>query len=194
MERLKAYALEKRIPIVRDKTSKYLIEEIKKKNPKNILEIGSAIGYSGLLMLKNCEGKLTTIEKDVDRFNEAKLNFEKYQTSSRTNLILGDALEEIEKLDKRGEKFDFIFLDGAKGQYIKYLPILKNMLKSGGVLFADNVDLLGLVNHPELVNHKNRTMTRNMKMFLENLENDEDFDTKIYHIDDGFSISVKKCS
>lgn len=190
MEELKKYAKENMIPIVRDKTAEVLVELCKKIKPKNILEIGTAIGYSGLLMLKCTDANLTTIEKNEERANLAQKNFEKYGYLNRAQLKIGDAMEEIEKLVP--QNYDLIFLDGPKGQYFRYYPFLKNVLTGGGVIFADNVDLLGLIENPQVVTHKNRAMFNNMNKFIDIVKNDKDMTTTFYHIDDGFCIIEKK--
>lgn len=192
MEELKKFAEENYIPIVRDRTAKALMEECKKKSPKLILEIGTAIGYSGLLMLKSCDGYLYTIEKDESRYQIALKNFNLFNMSNRVNLILGDAKEEIEKLVNQNNKFDFVFLDGPKGQYIKYLPMIKKILNDDGIIFSDNVLMHGLTEHQENVTHKNRSMVRNMIAFKDEIMNDKEFESKLYNIEDGFIISKKK--
>lgn len=191
MEKLKRYAKENFIPIIRDETLKFLLETCKNASPKRILEIGTAIGYSGILLLKNSDAQLVTIEKNEQRAAEALDNFKKYEVLSRVELKLGDALEEIEKLKINSEKFDFIFLDGPKGQYFRYYPLLKELLSGGGTMFVDNVDLLGLIDSPEKVTHKNRAMFNNMKKFISMVENDSEIEKKFYHIDDGFCIIRK---
>lgn len=191
MDKLKRFAEENFIPIVRDETAKILMEECKKNSPQNILEIGTAIGYSGILMLKSCNGHLYTIEKDISRYEIAKENFVKYGMSERVTLILGDAKEQLEILKSHNYKFDFVFLDGPKGQYIKYLPTIKSLLNKNAILFSDNVLMHGLINHQEKVTHKNRAMVRNMKAFNDEIMNDKDFDSKFYEIDDGFIVSRK---
>lgn len=191
MDKLKRFAEENFIPIVRDETAKILMEECKKNSPQNILEIGTAIGYSGILMLKSCNGHLYTIEKDISRYEIAKENFVKYGMSERVTLMLGDAKEQLEILKSHNYKFDFVFLDGPKGQYIKYLPNIKSLLNKNAILFSDNVLMHGLINHQEEVTHKNRAMVRNMKAFNDEIMNDKDFDSKFYEIDDGFIVSRK---
>lgn len=191
MDNLKRFAEENFIPIVRDETAKILMEECKKNSPQNILEIGTAIGYSGILMLKSCNGHLYTIEKDISRYEIAKENFVKYGMSERVTLILGDAKEQLEILKSHNYKFDFVFLDGPKGQYIKYLPTIKSLLNKNAILFSDNVLMHGFINHQEKVTHKNRAMVRNMKAFNDEIMNDKDFDSKFYEIDDGFIVSRK---
>lgn len=187
--KIKEKALQNHVPIVRDKTIQCIIDILKNSNICSILEIGTAVGYSGIVMLANSQASLTTIEKNEDRVKEAQINFKSCGLVDRVTQIQGDAQEEIEKLVLSKSKFDFIFLDGPKGQYIKYYPFLKQLLNQKGVLFADNILVGGLLEDETRVNHKNRAMVRNMKLFLKTLQNDIDFDTKLYKIDDGFSIS-----
>lgn len=191
MENLRKEALERFIPLVREETGKALQEECKKANPHKILEIGTAIGYSALLMLKVCCGDIYTLEKDEKRLKEAENNFIKYDVKHRVKTFLGDAIDTLKQFVEEGEKFDFIFLDGAKGQYIHYYPFLKQLLNIDGILFADNVKLLGLVGHQEKITHKNRTMTRNMTEFLRVINNDEDFSCQTFDIEDGYLIARK---
>lgn len=191
MKEIKAEAKQNYIPIVRDETAKKLEEICVQYQPNKILEIGTAIGYSGIKMLKNCNAVLYTIEKDEKRAIVAKENFNKYNVSERVIQFVDDAQKTIEILLEQNEKFDLIFLDGAKGQYIKYYPILKNLLISGGILFCDNIYLQGMVKQEGKVPHKHRSMVNNLRKFIEALKMDKDLDTKFYDIDDGFSISMK---
>ena len=177
------------IPIIRDNTAQALINVCKEKNPKKILEIGTAIGYSGLLMLQNCQAFLYTIEKDEQRLAEAEKNFKLFGQEARVKLILDDALIALEKLCNDNEKFDLIFLDGAKGQYIKYYPLIKKLLNHDGVLFTDNIYMHGMVKSEGKIAHKHRSMVVNLRKYIELLKNDKDFTTNFYDIDDGYSIS-----
>ena len=177
------------IPIIRDNTAQALIKVCKEKNPKRILEIGTAIGYSGLLMLQNCQAFLYTIEKDEQRLAEAEKNFKLFGQEARVKLILDDALIALEKLCKDNEKFDLIFLDGAKGQYIKYYPLIKKLLNRDGILFTDNIYMHGMVKSEGKIAHKHRSMVVNLRKYIELLKNDKDFTTNFYDIDDGYSIS-----
>lgn len=177
------------IPIIRDNTAQALINVCKEKNPKKILEIGTAIGYSGLLMLQNCQAFLYTIEKDEQRLAEAEKNFKLFGQEARVKLILDDALIALEKLCNDNEKFDLIFLDGAKGQYIKYYPLIKKLLNHDGILFTDNIYMHGMVKSEGKIAHKHRSMVVNLRKYIELLKNDKDFTTNFYDIDDGYSIS-----
>ena len=181
------------MPFIRDESAKVLFEICQTEKPKNILEIGTAVGYSALLMLEGAkESFVTTIEKDEKRAQEAKGNFEKNGVKQRVNLVIGDAGQVLPQLEEEGKNFDLIFLDGPKGQYLRYLPHLKNLLCKGGLLVADNVLLHGWVKGEEFVKHKHRSMVVNLRKFLKALEEDCDFDSKLLEIEDGMTISRKK--
>lgn len=175
-------------PFVREKTEELLIETLKSLNPTKILEIGTFLGYSASVMAEICpRAQILSVEKNENNFLDAQQNLKDY---SNIKLFNCDALEFLE--NNRSLKFDFVFLDGPKGQYVKYLPFLKDMLSYNGVLFADDVLFYGLVNSNEKIEHKHRALVNNLRKFLEELQNDDNFDTMIYDFDDGVSISKKK--
>ena len=177
-------------PSIKKEVEEFLLEELKKLKPKNILEIGTNLGRSSLLFLKASPFSLiTTIEKDENTFFKAKDNFAQANVSKKITQILGDAKEVLISLKENS--FDFIFLDGPKGQYIHYLPHLKKLLKKGGVLVADNVFFKGEVLKDALPARKHRTIILNLRQFLSTLENDKDFSTKLFNLGDGISVSVK---
>ena len=184
-------AKKNKVPIVRDKTLNALIDTCIKHNVKNVLEIGTATGYSGLNLLTVAD-KVTTIEKNILRFEEAKQNFENANVGERVKQVCGDAGIELEELARQDEKFDLIFLDGPKGQYVRYLPSIMQLLNQGGILFADNILLGGLIKQPSRVTHKNRAMYNNMLAFWSEIQGLDCLTTKIYEIEDGFSISTKQ--
>ncbi|MGI5842360.1 MAG: O-methyltransferase [Christensenellales bacterium] len=191
MDEIRQFAAENFVPIVREETQKHLVQTIQNVKPKQILEIGTAIGYSGILMLSNCEEgtHLTTIELIEKRFEKAKQNFEKVGFASQVTQIFDDAFKAISQ--QKENSFDFIFLDGPKGQYANYLPILKKLLKPNGVLFADDVLYRGMVLSDEYPKHKERRIVLGLRAFLQNLMQDNDFETKLFEIEDGFTISKK---
>lgn len=188
---IKHNAKEKFVPIVRDKTLEALKTAVATINPQKVLEIGTAVGYSALNILSNGNCHLTTIEKDETRYAEAMANFDITNVLSRVRAINGDAINILQRFIEEDEKFDFVFLDGPKGQYIKYLPLIKKLLNDGGVIFADNVSVLGLVGHEELVTRKNRTMVRNMQTFLDTVKSDADFKMQIFDVEDGYAVIHK---
>ncbi len=193
MQNILAYARENHIPVLLDDTAKLLFSKINNQKPKNVLEIGTAIGYSGTLILNASNCKLTTIEKDEASFNLAEHHFEKFGLTNRVNQILGDALEELNNLVKLNKKFDFIFLDGPKGQYIKYLPILKQLINNSGVLFADNVFFKRMIFIEGTIPHRKRTIVVNLRKFLETVKTDNNFyNVEILDVGDGVLIANYK--
>lgn len=186
---IRDFAKQNYVPIVRPETSKLLVEKIKKINPSNILEIGTAIGYSGTLMLQNSKAKLVTLEKDEKMQKIALENFEKENLLDRVKIVLGDAKDYIENSN---EKFDFIFLDGPKGQYINYLPYLLNMLNKNGLLFCDNVLFNGLVKSEIEAPKKHRTIVNSLRKFLDAIENDNTLNVEVLDLEDGVALITHK--
>ena len=184
---LKDFAKLNNIPIVRDYTGTKLQETVAKCNPSKILEVGTAIGYSALLMISKCPcAQLTTIEKDVDRYNIAHQTFQ--DCNIDVNLICGDAYEVLQNLKDKGEKFDFVFLDGPKGYYYRYLNIIKDMLEDNACIFADNVGFFGMVKSG-IYPHRHKTIVTSLQNYLKDV-NKAPFDSIIdLDSDDGFAIT-----
>ena len=132
---------------------------------------------------------MTTIERDLDFYNRAKQNFENAGLSDRVNPILGDVGEVLNKLDGR---YDFIFMDCAKVQYIKYLPRLKELMNTGGVLIADDVLLFGYVTGEEEVPKKRKMLVEHIKEYISAVTNDDELYTTILDVGNGIAMSVKK--
>lgn len=152
---------------------------------KNILEIGTAIGYSAKIIREACpNAKIITIENDSEKYELAKENLK----SDDINLIHGDALEIVPEL---AEQFDFIFLDFAKSLYVKILPFIIEKLSNGGILFCDNVLAHGQVAKQGNIPHKHRTQVKNLQLFLKDISENKLLRTSIIPIDDGVSISIK---
>lgn len=185
---LEKYARLNHVPVLLDDSVKFLADFVKQKQFKNILEIGTAIGYSGsVMLLASNQAKLTTIEVDEDSFKKATETFNNLGLKQRVNQILGDGYEEIVKINKSDQKFDLIFLDGPKGQYLKYYPVLLNMLCDGGCLLVDNVLFHGMVRSSEDVGHKKRAMVTKLRKFMQEIETREDLQTTIHEIGDGIA-------
>jgi len=188
LQTLLKFARENHIPVLKDDSRQFLVDFTKKLKPKKILEIGTAVGYSGSFMLLSSEDSfLTTIEKKEESFNLATQTFQELGLTKRVKQILGDGFEEICKLNESGEKYDLIFLDGPKGQYLKYYPILLQMLEKKGCLLVDNVLFKGLVRETFDVGHKKRAMITKLRKFMYEIENREDLNTTIYEIGDGIA-------
>ena len=190
-EEIEKFAQQNYIPIIRPLSRKLLCDHVKKSKPEKILEIGTAIGFSGLLMLSCSTAFLTTIEKDEQRAEMAKRNFERYGFENRVNLICDDAIDVLKRFVASNQQFDFIFLDGPKGQYYRYLPLLKKILTTNGIIFADDVFLHGLVRSKSPIPHKSRSMVNNMRKYLSLLEQSDNFESEILDIEDGIAITKK---
>lgn len=187
--KLEEYARKNNIPIMEHDGIEFLLDYIKKNNIKNILEIGSAIGYSAIRMcLVEDDVKVTTIERDINRYTEAIKNIKEFNLEDRINIILDDAFN-VELNDS----FDLIFIDAAKSQYIKFFLKFKENLNLNGVIVSDNLNFHGLVHTKEHIESRNvRGIVRKLNNYIEFLKNNEEFDTTFYEIGDGVSISRRK--
>lgn len=190
-ERLKALrtdALVRGIPVTDEETLNYLLLMLSASRPRRILEIGTAVGLSAAAMLLRCPAAhVTTIELEEERYLEAKQNFERFGLSSRVTCYLGDAGEILSMMDGR---FDFVFLDGPKAQYEKYLFDLKRLMPTGGVLFADDVLLYGWVSGEQPAPQKRHSIVDKLRGYLASISADEDFITSVLDVGDGVAVSV----
>lgn len=183
-------ALARGIPVADDETLQFLLLTLAMHRPLRILEIGTAVGLSGIAMLKACPtARLTTMELEEERFLEAKKNFVDLGVEDRVTAYLGDAAEILSMMD--GE-YDFIFLDGPKAQYEKYLFDLKRLMKDGAVLFSDDVLLYGWVSGEEPTPQKRHSIVDKIRSYLEVLTADKDFITSVINVGDGVALSVYK--
>ena len=185
---IEEYAKNNKIPIMLKDGIDYLCQYIKNNNIKNILEVGSAIGYSAIRMaLVDDDILITTIERDKDRYDIALDNINNFNLNERINIIHNDALEvEI------SNKFDLIFIDASKGHNIDFFNKYKNNLKENGVIITDNLSFHGLVENEELVKTKNqRGIDKKIKNFINFLDTNEEFRTEYIDIGDKISISKR---
>ena len=190
LSELEKYARERYIPVMLDDTKELLFETVKRTQPKRILEIGTAIGYSGIVMLSASKNAtLNTVELDEQTAALARKNFDEFGVGDRVNIFVGDAREIVRLLTG---SYDFIFLDGPKGQYEVFLPYLTDLLEIGGTLVCDNVLYKGLVEHvPEDKRHKHITVARNMNAFLQDITTSARYNTVLHRIGDGVTVSTK---
>lgn len=174
------------VPIMQKRGINFLCELIKKNKIKNILEIGSAIGYSSIKMaLVDKDIKVTTIERDLNRYKEAVNNIKRCNLEEQINIILGDALEtNIEGM------YDLIFIDAAKAQYIKFFNKYKENLNKNGIILSDNMSFHGLVEEKERIKNKNlRQLVNKIKRYIVFLEENTEFKTEFYKVGDGIAVS-----
>jgi predicted O-methyltransferase YrrM len=192
LEEIRQEAIRDYVPIIRQETGSLLKTLVSMHKPKKILEVGTAVGYSALLMSEVMpEGcTITTIEKYEKRIPIALENFKRAGKSSSIQLLEGDAMQILENLEGT---FDFIFMDAAKGQYIHFLPAVMRLLSVGGVLVSDNVLQDGeLLESRFGVTRRNRTIHSRMREYLYQLKHMEEFETSILPVGDGVTISVRK--
>lgn len=189
MKELEEYAKINNIPIMQKDGILYLINYIKENNIKNILEIGSAIGYSSIMMASiNSDIRITTIERDKDRYDLAVSNIKKYNLDKQINIIYGDAVD----TDITG-MYDLIFIDAAKGKNIFFFEKYKNNLVKGGTIITDNLSFHGLVEDSDLVKTKNqRGIVNKIKDFISFLDNNEEFATEYIQVGDKIAISKRR--
>ena len=186
-------ALEKEVPIIRRSMQSLISFLQTTRKPKAILEIGTAVGFSSMLMSEYVSEKTTidTIEKVPMRINDAKKNFRKYGKEKRINLIEGDALVELDRLVKDNKKYDFIFMDAAKGQYMNFLEYVLKLLTDDGMLVTDNVLQDGdIIQSRYAVTRRDRTIHGRMREYLYYLTHSDNLSTVVLPVGDGVTLST----
>ena len=190
VEEIRSVAKENYIPIIKRDTENLLKFVLKMQNPKSILEIGCAVGYSAIIMLENSDADIVTVEKMPERVEEAKKNIKYANLEDRAKIIEGDAGEILEKLVNENKKFDFIFMDAAKAQYITWLPTVKALLKDRGIIFSDNCLQEGdLLESSFAIRKRDKTIHKRMRDYIYLLLHDEDLESWIFSIGDGVLLS-----
>ena len=185
-------AIADEVPIIRKEMGNLLKVLLQLVQPERILEVGTAVGYSSILMSENMphDCTITTIENYDKRIPVAKNNFKRAGKEDVITLIEGDALEVLKTLDG---PYDFIFMDAAKGQYINYLPDIKRVLRKGGLLISDNILQEGeIVESRYAVTRRNRTIHARIREYVYELTHNDELITSIVPIGDGITLSVKK--
>lgn len=186
---IEEYAKENNVPIMMKDGIEFLTQYIKENNVKRVLEIGSAIGYSAIRMaLVDKDIKVTTIERDTNRYKEAVKNIKEFNLENQIEIINVDALEYEDK-----KQYDLIFIDAAKAQYIKFFEKYKTNLKQDGTIISDNLDFHGLVKNPELTSNRNtKQLVRKINTYIEFLKENKEFKTEFISLGDGIGISKRQ--
>lgn len=192
LEAIEKEALDTFVPIIRKEMQSFLKMMLSVIRPERILEVGTAVGFSALLMEEynpvRCQ--ITTIENYAKRIPLAKANFTRAGREDRITLIEGDAAEVLQQLN---EPYDFIFMDAAKGQYINFLPDIIRLMKQGAVLISDNVLQDGdIIESHYAVARRNRTIHKRMREYLYELTHNEKLTTSVLSVGDGITVSVKR--
>lgn len=188
---MERYAKEHNVPIMQKEGIAFLMKFIKMNDIKNVLEIGSAIGYSAILMASSSpDVKVTTIERDETNYMECLKNVKKCGFDKKVNVVFQDALE-VNLTEEN--KYDLIFIDAAKGQNMKFFEKFKYFLAPKGAIITDNLKFHGYVGKSETIESKNlRQLVKKIESYIEYLNTNEEFTTKFYDVGDGLSISVRK--
>lgn len=183
------YAKKYHIPIMQDEGLNFMLSYIKEHSVKTILEIGAAIGYSAIRMaLLDPEIHIVTVERDQERYKEAVFNIQHFGLEKQITIYYMDAFDlELE------EEFDFIFIDAAKAQYIKFFERFKKNLKPAGTILSDNLNFHGLTHQKERIESRNvRQLVRKINAYIDFLKDNREFDTKFYDFGDGIAVSTRK--
>ncbi|BCB04925.1 O-methyltransferase [Bacillus sp. KH172YL63] len=189
---MEQYAEVHNVPIMELVGMEALLGMLRIQQPKKILEIGTAIGYSALRMADALpDTRIVTLERDEERYEAAQAFLTRSDDGERVTPLFGDALELSQKVAEFGP-FDAIFIDAAKGQYLKFFELYAEMLSDDGVVYSDNVLFKGLVAEEEVEQKRIRNMVKKLQNYNVWLMNHEDFDTSILPVGDGIAISKKR--
>lgn len=195
LKSLEQKALESSVPIIRKGTQSLLAFLLKMKRPVNILEVGTAVGFSALLMKENMpeNSRITTIEKVEMRLVEARANLAAFDPEGKITLLEGDAAQVLAELaESRAGEFDFIFMDAAKGQYMNFLPHILTLLSEDGLLVSDNILQEGdILESHYAVTRRDRTIHSRMREYVYTLTHTEGLRTVVLQVGDGMTLTIR---
>ena len=191
LKEIEDFARANGVPIVQKETGVFLEFMTSMKKPKRILELGTAIGFSSILMYEaaGTEPEIITIERDERMIELANINLNKFNLSDKIKIEQGDCLEVLEKLN---EPFDLIFMDAGKGHYNHFLPHCLRLLKEDGIIVADNVLFRGMVASQELVKRRKITIVKRMRTYLELVTQDKNLITSVIPMGDGIAVTKRR--
>ena len=191
LKEIEDFARENKVPIVQKETAKFLEFIVSMKKPLRILELGTAIGFSSILMYEaaGTSPSIVTIERDENMVNLAKINLDKFGLQDKIIIEKGDCLEILDSLD---EPFDLIFMDAGKGHYNHFLPHCLRLLKEDGIIVADNVLFRGMVASDELVKRRKITIVKRMRTYLDMVSSDENLITSVIPMGDGIAVTKRR--
>lgn len=195
LKELEEYAKENNVPIVQIETANFLEMMIQLKKPKKILELGTAIGYSSILMhtASGFKSEIVTIERDENMLVQAKSNLKKYNFENNIKVIEGECISVLDNLSQDSEcKFDLIFMDAGKGHYNHFLPYCLKLLSKDGIIIADNVLFRGMVASKDLLKRRKITIVKRMKKYLEMVSDKNEFITSVIPMGDGIAVTMRR--
>lgn len=193
LKKMDEYAMMWRVPVIRAAEREFLVGVVKTASPRSVLEIGTAIGYSTLLVAAHSDAavRVTTLELDGERAAVARDFINQSPWSKRVEILVGDAAESITALSGR---YDFVFIDAAKGQYLKYLRLIEPLLLDGAVVVADNVLFRGYVRGLAVTPRRYRTIVKRLNAYLDFVTQSPQWHTDIYEAGDGMAVSYYRRS
>lgn len=185
--KIKEQALKEHIPIIMDDTLNVIEETLKDNKIEKLLEIGTAVGYSAICFSEFLaeNGKIDTIERDTERVKKAKLNIKRAEVEDKINILEGDAVEILPTLNN---KYDVIFIDAAKGKYTFFLNEALRLIKTNGIIFADNILYKGYV-MSDYNKHKQRTAVRHLREYIKEVTENPNLETEILEVGDGLAVT-----
>lgn len=188
---MEEYASANHVPIIQKEAGQLLETLVNITKPLRILELGTAIGYSSILMSRyaGLKAEITTVERSPEMVAIARSNIKKYGYDNRIDVLEGDCLEILEKLEGG---YDFIFMDAGKSHYSDFFPHCARLLKENGVIVSDNVLFRGMIASDELVEKRMATIVKKMRQYLEMLSENEEFHTSVIPVGDGIAISTRR--
>ena len=191
LKEIEDFARENGVPIVQKESGVFLEFMTSMKKPKRILELGTAVGFSSILMYEaaGTEPDIITIERDERMIELANINLKKFNLSDKIKIEQGDCLEVLERLD---DQFDLIFMDAGKGHYNHFLPHCLRLLSEDGVIVADNVLFRGMVASDELVKRRKITIVKRMRTYLDLVTQDENLITSVIPMGDGIAVTKRR--
>ncbi|AOR23195.1 O-methyltransferase [Clostridium taeniosporum] len=191
LKEIEDFARENGVPIVQKETGVFLEFMVNMKKPLRILELGTAIGFSSILMYESATTNpdIITIERDEKMIELAKLNLQKFNLEDKIKIEQGDCLEVLERLE---ESFDLIFMDAGKGHYNHFLPNCLRLLKQDGIIIADNVLFRGMVASDELVKRRKITIVKRMRTYLDMVNSDKELITTVIPMGDGIAVTKRR--
>lgn len=191
LEQFRKNCLERQLPIIHKEVGQFIKLVIKSINAKNIIEIGTNVGFSSIFMTKamNCQGKVVTIERSEKFYLEALENIKSFNLENNIKVFFGDAIEILDTIDGN---FDMAFIDAAKSYYQTFFDKCVEKMKSGGIIISDNVLYQGMIATDDLVVRRKKTLVRHMREFLENISKDDRYITSVLPLGDGLAVTLIK--
>nr|WP_312575900.1 O-methyltransferase [Sedimentibacter sp.] len=193
LEKFRIECIERQLPIIHKEVGQFIKLIIKQLNARNIIEVGTNVGYSSIFMSRvmNNEGKVVTLERSEKFYNEAIENIKKFNLDKNIDVHFGDAVEILDTININGT-FDMAFIDAAKSYYATFFDKCSKMMKSGGIIISDNVLYQGMIATDELVVRRKKTLVRNMREYLEYISRDDRYITSVLPLGDGLAVTLIK--